>query len=191
MEPNNDIKPDEIFQAVYEWAENQAMKNQNVENFNKNDVIKAEITPFLSNIEFKRMKPRFLTEYVVKRGFLFSYDELSNILGSIHFIHIHDDVKGNFVKCEEFLKADKSVYEWSENQAIVKNESNDKNINLYDAIKAEITPFLQFMKFKRMEPRFLTEYVVKRGFLFSYDELSNILGSIHDDVKGNFVVMLK
>uniref|UniRef100_A0A914PQ03 Uncharacterized protein n=1 Tax=Panagrolaimus davidi TaxID=227884 RepID=A0A914PQ03_9BILA len=54
-----------------------------------------------------------------------------------------------------------TVYEWAENQAIVKNESNDENLNTNDAIKAEMTPFFKLMKFKKMKPRFLNEYVVK------------------------------
>uniref|UniRef100_A0A914PWC9 Uncharacterized protein n=1 Tax=Panagrolaimus davidi TaxID=227884 RepID=A0A914PWC9_9BILA len=75
------------------------------------------------------------------------------------------------------------LYEWAENQALVKNESNDENFNKNDAIKAEMTPFFKLMKFKKMGPLFLIEYVVKKGFLFSHGELSNILGIIHGDVK--------
>uniref|UniRef100_A0A914QBD9 BTB domain-containing protein n=1 Tax=Panagrolaimus davidi TaxID=227884 RepID=A0A914QBD9_9BILA len=61
------IPKEKIFKAVYEWAEYQAVKKQeelNEENFNKNDAIKAEITPFLSNFEFKKMKLSFLNDFV-------------------------------------------------------------------------------------------------------------------------------
>uniref|UniRef100_A0A914QP50 BTB domain-containing protein n=1 Tax=Panagrolaimus davidi TaxID=227884 RepID=A0A914QP50_9BILA len=74
------VQPEETFQIVYEWSENQAMKKRNDENFNKNDAIKAEITPFLSNIEFKHMDSSFISEYVVKKDFLFAYNQFHVIL---------------------------------------------------------------------------------------------------------------
>jgi hypothetical protein len=43
-----------------------------------------------------------------------------------------------------------------------------------DAIKTELTEFLPYIKYKRMRSYFLHSYVFKRGFLFTYDELSDI-----------------
>uniref|UniRef100_A0A914PP13 BTB domain-containing protein n=1 Tax=Panagrolaimus davidi TaxID=227884 RepID=A0A914PP13_9BILA len=77
------IPKEEIFKAVYEWVEYQVVKKQeelNEENFNKNDAIKAEITPFLSNFEFNKMKLSFLNDFVDERVFIFPNDEFKDFL---------------------------------------------------------------------------------------------------------------
>uniref|UniRef100_A0A914QI22 BTB domain-containing protein n=1 Tax=Panagrolaimus davidi TaxID=227884 RepID=A0A914QI22_9BILA len=61
------IKYEEMFQAAYEWSENQAFKKQKDlgdENFNMNDEIKVEIQEFLPHIKFNEMENRFFTNYV-------------------------------------------------------------------------------------------------------------------------------
>uniref|UniRef100_A0A914PNB3 BTB domain-containing protein n=1 Tax=Panagrolaimus davidi TaxID=227884 RepID=A0A914PNB3_9BILA len=63
------IKYEEMFQAAFEWSENQAIKKQkeaNVENFNINDAIKVEMEEFLPFIKFNQMEHSFFTEYIVK-----------------------------------------------------------------------------------------------------------------------------
>uniref|UniRef100_A0A914PB97 Uncharacterized protein n=1 Tax=Panagrolaimus davidi TaxID=227884 RepID=A0A914PB97_9BILA len=91
---------------IFEWAENRVRKKQEELNeedfydgkpteddstakkekstqtfiFNLNDSIKAELIDILPFIRFKKMNISFLHTFVVKRGFLFSYDELSDIL---------------------------------------------------------------------------------------------------------------
>uniref|UniRef100_A0A914QQ39 BTB domain-containing protein n=1 Tax=Panagrolaimus davidi TaxID=227884 RepID=A0A914QQ39_9BILA len=72
-----------IFQSIYEWSENQAIKKQkesNDENFDMNDAIKNEMQKLLPNIQFNKMKLKFLHEFVVRRGFLFAYNELADFL---------------------------------------------------------------------------------------------------------------
>uniref|UniRef100_A0A914QXC3 BTB domain-containing protein n=1 Tax=Panagrolaimus davidi TaxID=227884 RepID=A0A914QXC3_9BILA len=83
------FKHGEIFQAIYEWAENQATKkqeNSSNENFNMNDAIKSEIQDFLPYIQFKKMRSSFLQKFVVKKDFLFTKDELNDILEYLHSI---------------------------------------------------------------------------------------------------------
>uniref|UniRef100_A0A914PLM1 BTB domain-containing protein n=1 Tax=Panagrolaimus davidi TaxID=227884 RepID=A0A914PLM1_9BILA len=83
------FKHGEIFQAVYEWAENQATKkreNSNNEIFNMNNAIKSEIQDFLPYIQFKKMRSSFLQKFVVKKDFLFTKDELNDILEYLHSI---------------------------------------------------------------------------------------------------------
>uniref|UniRef100_A0A914QT46 Uncharacterized protein n=1 Tax=Panagrolaimus davidi TaxID=227884 RepID=A0A914QT46_9BILA len=44
------------------------------------DAIKTEMQELLPNIQFKKMKLNFLKKFVVQRGFLFTSDELADIL---------------------------------------------------------------------------------------------------------------
>uniref|UniRef100_A0A914NYD3 BTB domain-containing protein n=1 Tax=Panagrolaimus davidi TaxID=227884 RepID=A0A914NYD3_9BILA len=69
MESNFSKYHEKMFQSIYEWSENQAIKKQklsNDESFNMNDAIKVEMHEFLPNIQFKKMKLTFLKDYVVK-----------------------------------------------------------------------------------------------------------------------------
>uniref|UniRef100_A0AC35GJL4 BTB domain-containing protein n=3 Tax=Panagrolaimus sp. PS1159 TaxID=55785 RepID=A0AC35GJL4_9BILA len=63
------IKYEEMFQAAYEWSENEAIKKQDGlsdENVNMNDAIKVEMRKFLAYTKFNQMEYSFFTEYVVK-----------------------------------------------------------------------------------------------------------------------------
>uniref|UniRef100_A0A914QI34 BACK domain-containing protein n=1 Tax=Panagrolaimus davidi TaxID=227884 RepID=A0A914QI34_9BILA len=85
------------------------------------------------------------------------------------------------IKYEEMFEA---AYEWSENQVIKKQkESIDENFNMNDAIKVEMQKFLPFIKFEQMEISFFTKYVDKRGFIFTYDELSDTLETVQSNVQ--------
>uniref|UniRef100_A0A914QWX9 BTB domain-containing protein n=1 Tax=Panagrolaimus davidi TaxID=227884 RepID=A0A914QWX9_9BILA len=85
------------------------------------------------------------------------------------------------IKYEEMFQA---AYEWSENQAIKKQkESTDKNFNMNDAIKVEMQEFLPYIQLNQIEISFFTKYVVKKGFIFNFDELSDILESVQSNVK--------
>uniref|UniRef100_A0A914P1T0 BTB domain-containing protein n=1 Tax=Panagrolaimus davidi TaxID=227884 RepID=A0A914P1T0_9BILA len=80
------IKYEEMFQAAFEWSENQAIKKQDGlsdETFHMNDAIKVEMQYFLPYIRFNQMEISFFTEYVVKRGFIFNSDEMNDISESV------------------------------------------------------------------------------------------------------------
>uniref|UniRef100_A0A914QWB2 BTB domain-containing protein n=1 Tax=Panagrolaimus davidi TaxID=227884 RepID=A0A914QWB2_9BILA len=114
----------------------------------------------------------------------------------------------NMAKFEGFLNGDKSIIkeivskesyfskhhedrfqcicEWSENQAVKKQkESNDENFDMNDAIKTEIQELLPYIQFKKMRLTFLMDYVVRRGFLFTYNQLADFLVNSNSYVKGN------
>uniref|UniRef100_A0AC35FFZ5 BTB domain-containing protein n=1 Tax=Panagrolaimus sp. PS1159 TaxID=55785 RepID=A0AC35FFZ5_9BILA len=77
------VTEEKLFEKVFQWTEKQVtdkQKKANNETFDLNNSIKSEIKEFLPFINFKKMKLSFLHSFVVKKGFLFSYDELSEIL---------------------------------------------------------------------------------------------------------------
>uniref|UniRef100_A0A914PQ78 BTB domain-containing protein n=1 Tax=Panagrolaimus davidi TaxID=227884 RepID=A0A914PQ78_9BILA len=68
---------------IYKWSENQAIKKQqlsNDETFDIKDAIKTEMHELLPYLQFKKMKLKFLNEFVVQRGFLFAFDGFANIM---------------------------------------------------------------------------------------------------------------
>uniref|UniRef100_A0AC34F6U2 BTB domain-containing protein n=1 Tax=Panagrolaimus sp. ES5 TaxID=591445 RepID=A0AC34F6U2_9BILA len=75
------------------------------------------------------------------------------------------------LKLEEFFEA---VNKWAELQALKKQES-DGSLNLDDAIKEELSDILPLFKYEEMNVEFLIKFVVKKSFLFSGEELSDIL----------------
>uniref|UniRef100_A0AC35GUM1 BTB domain-containing protein n=1 Tax=Panagrolaimus sp. PS1159 TaxID=55785 RepID=A0AC35GUM1_9BILA len=70
-----------LFESVFKWAEIQVEQNYQIdEKFDFNEAIKNELIKILPNINFIQMSHEFLIQYVVKKAFLFSGDELSVIL---------------------------------------------------------------------------------------------------------------
>uniref|UniRef100_A0AC35GKT7 BTB domain-containing protein n=1 Tax=Panagrolaimus sp. PS1159 TaxID=55785 RepID=A0AC35GKT7_9BILA len=124
MQSNFSKYHEDLFQCIYEWSENQAIKK---------------------------------------------LDRLSDVSFNIF------DVFYNIYKLTE-------TYEWSENEAIKKQkELNVKNLNMKDAIKTEMQEFLPYIQFKKMKFNFLLDYVVPRGFIFTYVELADILKNPNND----------
>uniref|UniRef100_A0A914PNF1 BACK domain-containing protein n=1 Tax=Panagrolaimus davidi TaxID=227884 RepID=A0A914PNF1_9BILA len=68
----------------------------------------------------------------------------------------------------------KAVYKWAEKQA-KNNVESGNGLNLNDAIKEQMSDFLPFFKFGFMESEFLATVVYRKSFLFTDDELHNIL----------------
>uniref|UniRef100_A0AC34FTY5 BTB domain-containing protein n=1 Tax=Panagrolaimus sp. ES5 TaxID=591445 RepID=A0AC34FTY5_9BILA len=66
VQSNQDtVIQEELFEAIYEWAENQAIEKQNHDaNLNLNDAIKKQLTEVLPLIKFQKMKNEFLIKFV-------------------------------------------------------------------------------------------------------------------------------
>uniref|UniRef100_A0A914Q601 BTB domain-containing protein n=1 Tax=Panagrolaimus davidi TaxID=227884 RepID=A0A914Q601_9BILA len=80
------VSEEKLFEKICEWAENRTKKKlseSNEEIYNLNDSIKFELAGILPFICFKKMKLDFLIDFVVKKGFLFSFEELSEILNVV------------------------------------------------------------------------------------------------------------
>uniref|UniRef100_A0A914R049 BACK domain-containing protein n=1 Tax=Panagrolaimus davidi TaxID=227884 RepID=A0A914R049_9BILA len=109
------VKPDDLFQVVYKWIENQVLQNQsNNSSISKNDAIKADINEFLPVFNFGKMELKFLHRFIVPRGFIFSsLDELSNVLctGSIQKIHKVTVTNANGVKLSGSIIPNKNIIE--------------------------------------------------------------------------------
>uniref|UniRef100_A0A914QNE9 BTB domain-containing protein n=1 Tax=Panagrolaimus davidi TaxID=227884 RepID=A0A914QNE9_9BILA len=172
-----------------------------------------DIAEFYQVNSFKKYCDEYLSKITLNMENIFQLIETSHKYSTTQMKKsIQDFISLNFtkfVKFEGFLKADKSVieeiftiksnavfkneelfqaiYEWAEYQVNIKNEFHDKNFNKNGAIKNEMKQFLPLIEFKKMEISFLKNYVVKRGFLFTYDELSDILINANSATTSIFV----
>uniref|UniRef100_A0A914PXK8 BTB domain-containing protein n=1 Tax=Panagrolaimus davidi TaxID=227884 RepID=A0A914PXK8_9BILA len=165
----------------------------------ENILTMIDIAEFYQVNSFKKYCGKYLSKITLNMENIFQLIETSHKYSIVQIKKsIQDFFKKNFetfVKCEEFLKADKSViknivtynilkpeqifqaiYEWAENQATVKNESEDE-------IKAELKEFLPYIQFEKMRLPFIKNYFVQKDFLFSDQELHVILDNAMLDVK--------
>uniref|UniRef100_A0A914P7B6 BTB domain-containing protein n=1 Tax=Panagrolaimus davidi TaxID=227884 RepID=A0A914P7B6_9BILA len=125
---------------------------------------------------------------------LFKAENGINLIESDRFMETSKEIimkivnfKDRFVSEEKLFE---KIYEWAENQAKKKqSESNEETLNLNNSIKSELIEILPFMRFKKMKLDFLINYVVKKGFLFSFEKLSEILNSAQANI--NFYVKVK
>uniref|UniRef100_A0A914PV01 BTB domain-containing protein n=1 Tax=Panagrolaimus davidi TaxID=227884 RepID=A0A914PV01_9BILA len=85
----------EIFEAVYKWAETQALEKQKRDiGLDLNEIIKEELTEFLPMIKFEKMNHIFLIKFVVKivdkngktmKGEV-QYDEMETVANDIQSV---------------------------------------------------------------------------------------------------------
>uniref|UniRef100_A0AC35G2F6 BTB domain-containing protein n=1 Tax=Panagrolaimus sp. PS1159 TaxID=55785 RepID=A0AC35G2F6_9BILA len=161
---------------------------------------------YLSQIEYTKENIPFCLETLSKYYLPLSEKILSkamikngiNLVESDEFLETSKSIVEKIVRLEDrFVSEEKlfeKIYEWAENRVKKKQaESIDQNIILNNEIKSELAAIVPFIKFKEMALNFLHKFVVKRGFLFSYDELSKILDFVYyNDVLGNsFLVKVK
>uniref|UniRef100_A0AC35FYJ9 Uncharacterized protein n=2 Tax=Panagrolaimus sp. PS1159 TaxID=55785 RepID=A0AC35FYJ9_9BILA len=69
---------EEFFEAVFKWAEIQAMKKQKLdETLNVQETIKQDLAEMLQFFKFDQMSIEFLLKFIAKKAsFLFSLEEL-------------------------------------------------------------------------------------------------------------------
>uniref|UniRef100_A0A914R0Y0 BTB domain-containing protein n=1 Tax=Panagrolaimus davidi TaxID=227884 RepID=A0A914R0Y0_9BILA len=111
-----------------------------------------------------------------------------NLLESNGFMETSKESVMKIVKFEDRIASEEKLFEkiceWAENQAQKKQEeSSEEILNMNDAIKSELTEILPYIQFKKMNIKFLNRFVVKKGFIFSYDELSEILDFVSSRAK--------
>uniref|UniRef100_A0AC34EZG8 BTB domain-containing protein n=1 Tax=Panagrolaimus sp. ES5 TaxID=591445 RepID=A0AC34EZG8_9BILA len=96
------VEQEKLFEAVYKWAENQATKKQKLlKIFDLNDAMKMELTDFLPFIKFEKMSSKFLIEYIVRKSFLFTDEELQRMLWTQNKIFVTvTDENGKIMKGE-------------------------------------------------------------------------------------------
>uniref|UniRef100_A0AC34F028 BTB domain-containing protein n=1 Tax=Panagrolaimus sp. ES5 TaxID=591445 RepID=A0AC34F028_9BILA len=104
------VIPEELFEAVFKRAEKQAMeKEQSDVDLNLNEAIKEELSDILPFFKFKSMKLEFLIKFVVSKSFLFSGNELSDILWArysesqytVSFVDINGKIMKGALKCSD------------------------------------------------------------------------------------------
>uniref|UniRef100_A0A914P3K1 BTB domain-containing protein n=1 Tax=Panagrolaimus davidi TaxID=227884 RepID=A0A914P3K1_9BILA len=177
---------------------------------NENVFVMLDMAEFYQIKDLKQLCDDFFPEMELNLTNIFDMLEISNKYSMNRMKEsIQKFISQNFkpfFKSDEFLNTEKSVvteiialgqifaikyeemfqaaYEWSENEAIKKQkELNDGNLNMNDAIKVEMQDFLPYIKFNQMEISFFEKYVVKRGFIFTSNELSDLLESVQSNVR--------
>uniref|UniRef100_A0AC35FDK9 BTB domain-containing protein n=1 Tax=Panagrolaimus sp. PS1159 TaxID=55785 RepID=A0AC35FDK9_9BILA len=113
---------EEIFKAVYQWAEKRAKEVVDADNgLNLNETIKEQISDFLPFFEYKFMGTEFLATVVFRKSFLFTDDELHNILlarigNRVQIIDENGKKMKGEIRCDELknvvaaIKSKKNVY---------------------------------------------------------------------------------
>uniref|UniRef100_A0A914P983 BTB domain-containing protein n=1 Tax=Panagrolaimus davidi TaxID=227884 RepID=A0A914P983_9BILA len=67
-----------------------------------------------------------------------------------------------------------AVYKWTENQVLKQKDAEDENINLFEAVKDELSvafPHIYAMDKSAMNYNFLMNFIVRKGFFLSPNEL--------------------
>uniref|UniRef100_A0A914Y2D4 BACK domain-containing protein n=1 Tax=Panagrolaimus superbus TaxID=310955 RepID=A0A914Y2D4_9BILA len=86
-----------LFEAVYKWAENQAIKKQRLdETLNLNETIKEEFSHVFPFVRIGKMDLDFIVKFVWQKSFLFSDEELKKLIldqSKVHVIIIDGDTK--------------------------------------------------------------------------------------------------
>uniref|UniRef100_A0AC34EZE6 BTB domain-containing protein n=1 Tax=Panagrolaimus sp. ES5 TaxID=591445 RepID=A0AC34EZE6_9BILA len=99
-----------------------------------------------------------------KSLYIFVSNNLLSFLQSEQFLNLEEFVVKYIVKCVQKTSDQETllewVYKWTENQAINKQKLN-KNLDLNDAMKKEMTDFLPFFTFAAMDSDFLDKFIVK------------------------------
>uniref|UniRef100_A0A914Q0A9 BACK domain-containing protein n=1 Tax=Panagrolaimus davidi TaxID=227884 RepID=A0A914Q0A9_9BILA len=108
----NTLRIEELFEAVFKWAEVQALKKQESdENLNVQETIKEEMSDFLPFFKFDQMSIEFLNKFVAKKAsFLFSGEKLNEVLSSALgkvYVRIYDEngkIMKGVLNCVEMEK---------------------------------------------------------------------------------------
>uniref|UniRef100_A0AC35FEB4 BTB domain-containing protein n=1 Tax=Panagrolaimus sp. PS1159 TaxID=55785 RepID=A0AC35FEB4_9BILA len=153
-------KEEEFFKAVYELAEEYALKKQEIilsENFDLKAAVKEELNEIIPKVKFSSMKLDFLADFVAE---LYKF-----------FV----DFKDQFENEEMLLEA---IYKLAEAQAHEKEKTamaaaTDETFNLVNTIKADLADILPKVQFYKMNKTYLEDFVVKNGIL-SDDDVNHI-----------------
>jgi hypothetical protein len=154
------------------------------------ELFKKSCDTFLSKMEITQqnvfrlinLSNKYSMAKLTKPLLKFVSTTITTLIESNEFMELNkSNIKDFIILCKGKVKAEelfKGVYKWAEKQTSTKAiSSNDQNFDFNVSIKAEMADFMQFFDFYKMDMDFLDEFVVERGFLFSYKELSNILRS--------------
>uniref|UniRef100_A0AC35FGD0 BTB domain-containing protein n=1 Tax=Panagrolaimus sp. PS1159 TaxID=55785 RepID=A0AC35FGD0_9BILA len=163
-EKQTKLEEQKAFQKVYELAEMEAIKKQQLttdEMIDLNDIIKAEMSQFLNNFHYSyNMSFGFLIEFIVPKAFLFPVKKLYCMLST---------VAEN--KDQEILF--NTGFKLAEAEA-AKALSVNPNLNVNKYVKRRFDKSL-YIKFSQIKLEFMIENIVEKRFLFSPSEMYNHL----------------
>uniref|UniRef100_A0A914XVA5 BTB domain-containing protein n=1 Tax=Panagrolaimus superbus TaxID=310955 RepID=A0A914XVA5_9BILA len=152
-----------LFKALYGLAEKEAKAKIACSHnrINLNDLIKAEASKFLSEVNFGGMSFEFIMNFVAKKSFLFTPSELYKIVSNCK--------RRQDQEAELF----KSLVKLAEDQEIEKQkEAMKDNFLLSEAVKNALSENLSSIKFQLMPYKFLFDFVVEKGFFLGPFDIS-------------------
>uniref|UniRef100_A0AC34FB58 BTB domain-containing protein n=1 Tax=Panagrolaimus sp. ES5 TaxID=591445 RepID=A0AC34FB58_9BILA len=152
-------KNEEAFKAVYQLAEKQVMLKQKSSidaKFCLINAVKKELIEVISKVEFSKMNVEFWMNFAIEKGF---------VLLPSDFKGFFDKLRWSYRNPQELFKI---IYQLAEKQVLKKKyASEDKNFNIYEVIKSELSHVLPHFEFAKMKLEFLMESVVEKGLLLS------------------------
>uniref|UniRef100_A0AC35FZ08 Uncharacterized protein n=1 Tax=Panagrolaimus sp. PS1159 TaxID=55785 RepID=A0AC35FZ08_9BILA len=159
------FNPERRFKLVYELAEKQSKKKQELSpdaNFNLIDSIRANMAEIIPTVNFGQMTENFLMDFVAAKGFLLYPAEFAEIL---YYKGYH---KVDF------------VYELAEKQALKKQEMfPNENFNLTNSIKADLSRVISNTEWYKMKKSVLMDFFVAKGII-TKEQASHVC-----DTRGN------
>uniref|UniRef100_A0AC34FE87 BTB domain-containing protein n=1 Tax=Panagrolaimus sp. ES5 TaxID=591445 RepID=A0AC34FE87_9BILA len=177
------LRSEELFGAVFKWAENRAMKRGKC-NDNLNEAIKEEFSEILPFINFRTMNVEFIINFVVLKSFLFTGPELRDILLSawgkvyVRVIDSNEKILKGILDCPDIdkvvavIKSQKNVLRhtyWKTNQPKPSTPSKlNKNdeIELYLVYDIDGDLALKRRNCIKISDYILAEMFAEDGFIF-------------------------
>uniref|UniRef100_A0AC34FY11 BTB domain-containing protein n=1 Tax=Panagrolaimus sp. ES5 TaxID=591445 RepID=A0AC34FY11_9BILA len=156
------ISEETFFEAVYKWAENQAImqtSNNDSQDFSIPEAVRTELSEFLPRIKFYNMRWEFLMNIVVEKGCFLSPFELYDFFLISRKYSVNEQ------------KLFKNVYDLAEKQLLQKQEMSP--IDLIESVKADLAKIIPLARYYKMEQSFLMDFIVPKRILTA-EEASHV-----------------
>uniref|UniRef100_A0AC34FN31 BTB domain-containing protein n=1 Tax=Panagrolaimus sp. ES5 TaxID=591445 RepID=A0AC34FN31_9BILA len=149
-------------------------------------VLKNVCGEYLSKMEVSLNNVYPLIDLVIKYSlhqlksplYTFISDNLSGFLRSENFLNLEKSIVKDIVESNQHTLRQEDLFEaifkWAERCAAEKQRSGENSV-ISELLKKELSAFLPLIKFGFMDADFLIQFVVKKYFIFTDEELKQML----------------